>query len=285
MLRLVPRGLVPMFRFRVALAVVCCTLATSSVVPAGAEVRPSRAVPVVVKQAEHCSAYAPADWSVNSDPQAHTMDLKSADGTMYAGWGGTVVDRDKEPYLGPLYGDPETSIRTIAGMIVGAVFSDSSGVRFTSAPEPFLGDFTIRHIASARTQGVAFYHIYPLSQRSYTESVYFAITDASVPKARQMIAPGVAVSIRCATQLIPSRMPDPVRGGKNGKARPGCGGEGNLRSYNAQLGTQAAHSASGTNYLLDPATDLRDGPQGPGYYATAGNSIEKLQLGRSDDGC
>jgi hypothetical protein len=43
------------------------------------------------------------------------------------------------------------------------------------------------------------------------------------------------------------------------------------------------HSASGENYLVDVTRDYRsDGPQGPGYYRQVGNSLEKLQPGRSD---
>ncbi|HWT06736.1 MAG TPA: hypothetical protein VN224_13325 [Xanthomonadales bacterium] len=260
-------------------------LALASVTPAGAVPPPSGGVPVIVKQTPHCSAYAPSDWSISSNPQASGLDLQSADGTMYAGWGVTAINRAMQRFYGPMYGDPETSIRTLAGMIVGKQFSDAGGVQFTSAPAPFLNYFTMRRIASARTQGVVFYHIYPgASPQFYTESVYFAIADASLPRARQAIAPGVAVSIRCATQLIPSRAPDVSRTGKKGP-RAGCGGEPNLRGYNQQLGTQYAHTASGDNFLYDISDYRNTGPDGPGYYKMLGNSLTKLEPGRSDDGC
>lgn len=215
------------------------------------------------------------------------MDLQSGDGSLYAGWGVTAINRAMQQYYGPMYGDPDTSIRALAGMIVGKLFADPGGVRFTSAPQPFLNYFMMRHIASARTHGVVFYHIYPgASPQFYTESVYFAIADASVPRAWQAIAPGVAVSIRCATQLIPSSAPDvSSRGGKKGEKRPGCGGEPNLRSYNQQLGTQYAHTAAGSNYLFDISDYRNTGPDGPGYYKMVGNSLTKLEIGRSDDGC
>jgi hypothetical protein len=275
-----------MFPRRVVSAATVILLAAAGVIPAGAAPRPAGGVPVVVKQTPHCSAYAPSDWSVSSNPQASALDLQSGDGTMYAGWGVTAINRAMQQYYGPMYGDPETSIRTLAGMIVGKLFSDAGGVQFTSAPAPFLNYFTIRHIASARTQGVVFYHIYPgASPQFYTESVYFAITDASVPRARRAIAPGVAVSIRCATQLIPSQPADVSRTGKKGAPRPGCGGEPNLRGYNQQLGTQYAHTASGDNFLYDIADYRNTGPDGPGYYRMLGNSLTKLEPGRSDDGC
>jgi hypothetical protein len=275
-----------MFHRRVVSIAVLIMLAAVSVVPAGAAPPASGGVPVVVKQTPHCSAYAPSDWSISSNPQASALDLQSPDGTMYAGWGVTAINRAQERFYGPMYSDPDTSIRTLASMIVGKLFSDSGGVRFTTAPAPFLNYFTIRHIASARTAGVVFYHIYPgASPQYYTESVYFAIVDASVPRARHAIAPGVAVSIRCATQLIPSQAPDVSRTGKKGRPRPGCGGEPNLRGYNMQLGTQYAHTAAGDNFLYDVADYRSTGPDGPGYYKMLGNSLTKLEPGRSDDGC
>ncbi len=273
-----PRRLVP--------AAVAVLLAAAVVIPAGAAPPPGGGIPVVVKQTPHCSAYAPSDWTVSSNPQASALDLQSADGTMYAGWGVTAINRAMQRYYGPMYGDPETSVRTLAGMIVGKLFSDPGGVQFTSAGAPFLNYFTIRHIASARTQGIVFYHIYPgASPQFYTESIYVAITDVSVTRAPRSIAPGVAVSIRCATQLIPSQPADVSRTGKKGRPRPGCGGEPNLRGYNQQLGTQYAHTASGDNFLYDIADYRNTGPDGPGYYKMLGNSLTKLEPGRSDDGC
>lgn len=272
-------------RARIIIAAVA--LASLTAPAAGAATPPpSTGVPVVVKQTAHCSAYAPSDWSVSSNAQASALDLQSADGTMYAGWGVTAINRAMQQYYGPMYGDPETSIRTLAGMIVGKLFSDS-GVQFTSAPEPFLNYFTMRHIASPRTQGVVFYRIYPgAAPQFYTESVYFAIADASVPRARRAIPAGVAVSIRCATQLVPTADSGPSsRTGKKGEKRPGCGGEGNLRGYNMQLGTQYAHTETGSNYLFDISDYHNTGPDGPGYYKMVGNSLTKLELGRSDDGC
>jgi hypothetical protein len=275
-----------MFQRIVISATVMLSIAAICVAPAGAAPQPSGGVPVVVKQTPHCSAYAPSDWSISSNPPASALDLQSGDGTMYAGWGVTAINRAQERFYGPMYGDPETSIRTLAGMIVGKLFSDSGGVQYTSAPEPFLNYFTMRRIASARTQGIVFYHIYPgATPQFYTESVYFAIADASAPRARRVIAPGVAVSIRCMTQLIPSQPADVSRAGKKGKPRPGCGGEPNLRGYNQQLGTQYAHSASGDNFLYDIADYRNTGPDGPGYYKMLGNSLTKLTPGRSDDGC
>jgi hypothetical protein len=273
---------------RIVCAVVVVALVPGSAVLAATPPPASGGVAVVVKQTPHCSAYAPSDWTVSSNDQGSAMDLQSADRTMYAGWGVTTINRAMQQYYGPMYGDPDTSIRTLAGIVVSKVLGDTSATSFTSAAEPFLNYFTMRRIASAHTQGIVFYRIYPgTSPQFYTESVYFAVADTSVPRARRAIPPGVAVSIRCATQLVPVRLPDVAssRSGKKGDARPGCGGEGNLRGYNQQLGTQYAHSATGTNYLFDISDYRETGPDGPGYYKMLGNSLTKLENGRSDDGC
>ncbi|MDB5029154.1 MAG: hypothetical protein JWO66_2843 [Candidatus Eremiobacteraeota bacterium] len=272
---------------RVLAAAAAVFLAAPDGPPAqGAAPADSSGVPMVVKQTARCSAYAPPDWSVSSNPQASALDLQSGDRAMYAGWGVTSINRAMEQYYGPMYADPETSIRTLAGVVANKLFADSSGVQFVSAGEPFLNYFTLRRIASSRTQGIVFYRIYPgASPQFYTESVYLAIAEGSLPATRRSIALGVAVSIRCATQLVPSNVAR-SNGGRDKKgARPGCGGEGGLRGYNRELGTQYAHTAAGTNYLFDIGDYRNTGPDGPGYYKMVGNALTKLETGRSDDAC
>ncbi len=54
-------------------------------------------------------------------------------------------------------------------------------------------------------------------------------------------------------------------------------------TYNSELGAGYVHSASGTNYLVDPAADFsQTGPDGPGYYRQAGNKPEKPVPGPVD---
>ena len=112
----------------------------------------------------------------------------------------------------------------------------------------------------------------------YILSVYIAWAGAPnlLPTAQAVLA-----SISCQTQLRPAE-PVSVKAAKPGtKRNAGKGGEGDsLKDYNAQLGTQWAHSASGQHYLLDRASQWNDnGPDGPGYYAKIGNSMEKLTTG------
>ncbi len=245
--------------------------------------RPSAGVALTVKETPHCSALAPSGWSVFSNPQGSTLDAQSADRTMYAGWGVVQINRAMQRFYGPMFGDPQTSMQTLANTVVRAKFGDSSGVRYTSAPRPFLKFFGMRSFASQQTQGVMFYHIYPVADpNSYIESVYLAINSNALPRSRRTISQGVAVSIRCLTQFV-YHAPEPG-GNSAGSSKPkGCGGEGTLRGYNKELGWQYAHTSSGMNKLFDDSDWRENGPQGAGYYATVGNSVEKLELGRSDD--
>ena len=243
-------------------------------------------LPVTVKQTAHCSIFTPANWSFQSNKQASVAEALSPDRRMYAGWGVTSVDRSMQNFYGPLYGDPETSIQFLTDQILRVMLGDSSGVRYTSAPQPFMNYFTIRHVESARNKGVVFYKIYPgPSSQTYVESVYFAIADKSIGQAGLSIAAGVTSSIRCKTQLRPVRF-DPPKSGKGGNHRAGCGhGEGNLKGYNKELGSQYAYSpTTGEKFLFDAATEWQEnGPQGAGYYKPSGNTYEKLELGRDDD--
>jgi hypothetical protein len=247
---------------------------------------PRGGVAIAVKQAGHCSAYVPAGWSLQSNPEASAADLMSADRRAYAGWGVRGINRAMAPYYGAMHGDVDTMVAWTAEQVLKNVLGDGGRVQYSSAAQPFLGYFTLRRFETARSHGLVFYRSYPgMTAQEYIASTYFAIADKSLGAAGLPVASGVATSIRCETQLIPRRNPGVEHGGRGGK-RAGCGGEGSLRGYNKELGTQYAHSSSGENFLLDHATQWQEnGPQGAGYYRQNGNFQEKLQLGRSDDGC
>jgi hypothetical protein len=244
---------------------------------------PNGGVPMSVTQSGHCSAYVPAGWSLQANAQASAADLVSADGRAYAGWGVRHVNQAMSQFYGPLHGDPETAATFLAHQILQKVLGDSGGLRYTSAPQAFLGSFTLRRFETARSHGLVFYRAYAgMTPQEYVGSTYFAMADKTLGAAGLMAAAGVATSIRCQTQLIPQRNEGPA--GKRGGKRAGCGGEGSLRGYNKELGVQYAHSSTGENFLLDHATQWQEnGPQGAGYYRQNGNFQERLELGRSDD--
>jgi|GEM_PF-1615223 len=252
----------------------------------GRAVAPTGGVPLSVQRTQHCSALTPAGWSLQSNPQASTLEALSPDRAMYAGWGVTSIDRSMEPYYGPMYGDPDTSIQYMVNQILGSL-GDSSGMHYTGAPESFLNNyFTLRHFDSAANTGLVFYKVYPgySYPQTYIESFYVAIANKARAGTALPVASGVAVSIRCQTQLIPVRY-DPPDNEKGGDSPPGCGYGGELKGYNKELGWQYAHSPStGENFLLDAGTQWNEnGPEGAGYYRPSGNSYEKLELGRDDD--
>ncbi|HEV8308581.1 MAG TPA: hypothetical protein VGW35_13045 [Methylomirabilota bacterium] len=273
--------------FGSVLAVITLLAAPLPAAPAQERTPRTGGVPLTVKQTRHCSAFAPADWAFTTNPQGSTAEALSADRTMYAGWGVVAINRAQQPFYGDLYGDPEASIRFLTNQLLALQMGDASGLRYTGAPEPFLGYFALRRFESARHAGFVFYRIYPgPNPASYVESVYFAIAAKAQWKTKIRTAAGVVVSIRCVTQLVStgsgSARPKPNPGSS---PRAGCGAGGDLRGYQKELGTQYAYSRStGQNFLLDPSTDWNEnGPQGPGYYRRVGTDYEKLELGRSDD--
>jgi len=241
-------------------------------------------IPLEVKQTGYCSVFAPRDWTFVSNAQASTAEANSADHTMYAGWGVAGINRAMQRYYGNFYGDPETSILTMVTQLVTSM-GDPSRVGYTSAPQLFLNYFTLRRLESAQHAGLVFYRVYPgSSPQEYVESVYFALAHKSRGWEGVNIAAGVAVSLRCVTQLVPVPYAPPRSGTGKRPSRAGCGRGGNLRGYQKELGTQYAHSPStGANFLFYATEWKENGPEGAGYYRTVGNSYEKLELGRDDD--
>ncbi len=242
--------------------------------------RATSGMKLVVKQGPSCRALAPADWSLVSNAQVSTVELSSPDKSLYAGWGILGVNRAMQPYYGNLYGDPETSIKTLARVLVQGR-GDSSTLQYTSAAKT-VGYFTFRNVESERTKGLVFYHIYPQPGGNYIESVYFAMTDKKQWQSKGMLAVNVAASIRAVTQLVPSRSSASGRSSGNGSAGKEDPSGPIDRSYNKELGWQRVHSPStGENFIMTPSDYLETGPDGPGYYRKAGNSYEKLSLGWS----
>ena len=228
-----------------------------------------------------CHALAPRGWTITSNQQGSTPHLRSPDGRLYAGWGILAVDPAMQPYYGNLYGPPQTSLAFLASTIIGQSFGDGSGVRYTSAPVSIDGYFSRRAFASAQYRGLVYYRIYPLRGSGYVESAYFAIAPAALwPRLGPLVA-NIAASIRCSSTL----RPDTNRGGGVGGSRPPRDGADGLSNstYNKELGTEYAHSpTTGENYLVSPATDYINGPQGYGAYIQNGNDTIKLEPGRSD---
>jgi hypothetical protein len=72
--------------------------------------------------------------------------------------------------------------------------------------------------------------------------------------------------------------PPTTGSGASGRSR--SGEDAHESTYNAQLGMEYAHDPrTGENYWVSPSTDVRNGPQGSGYYKSVGNSLIKLDPG------
>src|SRR5262249_3929256 len=103
------------------------------------------------------------------------------------------------------------------------------------------------------------------------------------------IAGAVASTIQCNAQFKPPaggyaqvqpRAPSAATGTSAACQAGRCSDSDLAGTYNVQLGTGYVHSATGQNFLVDPATDYHStGPDGPGYYRQVGNTLEKLTPG------
>jgi hypothetical protein len=219
----------------------------------------------------NCSALLPQGWMMNSGQYGDTADLTGPEGRAHASWGIRGVNTAMRRFYGPMYGPPDEATLATASTIARAQ------AQYTSAPKTIAGYFTARSFVAGNVTGVTLNHTYNgPAQGQYILSVFLAWTDRGA--ANQLpVAEAAMISISCQTQLRPP--PPPSAPGR----RPGSGAGGeadNLKDYNMQLGTQWAHSSTGTNYLLDYASQWNDnGPDGPGYYIKSGNSYEKLTPG------
>lgn len=116
---------------------------------------PSGGVAFTLKQSSHCSALAPADWNFQSNPQASTAEALSSDHRIYAGWGVTAINRAQEPYYGPLFGAPETSIRFLAEQVAQQMLGDASNLQYAAAPSR--SSVTLRCTGSSQRAPKAMY--------------------------------------------------------------------------------------------------------------------------------
>lgn len=230
----------------------------------------------------YCHALAPADWSVGSSPNGQTMTLVAPDRSGYAAWGVSGVDRGQERYFGDGWGDPETAMILLMNQVLSDM-GDASGAQYTSDTEDLGGGWRKREFESDPKRGIAIYTLYgapfTFAPGSYTLSARYAVVDKQSTSHDWLVALGVAMSIGCTTQLVPSPS------SSSSSSHRGADESDELKDYNSQLGTQWAHSPStGENFYLDRSADYNEnGPDGPGYYRKAGNSYEKLDMGWSSN--
>jgi len=219
-----------------------------------------------------CAAVVPQGWAMRSGADGATADLDGPGGLSHASWGILGVNTAMRASYGDLYGPPDLSALTMAGMV------SKSPARYTSQSSLVGGYFTARKFETATAVGSVLYHVYPASTPGYyIISVFLAWSDRSAA-AQLPVAEAVMVSINCQTKLRP--VPNTPPPGPGGGTRGARSEDDHLKDYNAQTGKQWATSSTGRHYLLDYASQWNDnGPDGAGYYSKSGNSWEKLTPG------
>jgi len=271
-------------------ALVALGLLTLSFVPATfGQTRPApsvRPAPVTVRpfRGKYCSAFGPQGWAVvaeNAQRVAFGADFSSSDGRVIAGYsifgGGSLTH---------LRG-AETPDRAVAHNLTrGGTLPTRFGTKSQIGPNVFLLEFQ-----SAVTHGVAFWQVIPAGSGGFMIVLRTAGTAATpgLWQTRGAEAMAVARSLRCHVPNVPPA-PDPPGLNRTGSNRPkanssgSSGGEGDPDTlYNQWLDKEYYHnSQTGENFWVSPSHDwVKDGPEGPGYYAPHGNTIVKLDPGYS----
>jgi len=245
--------------------------------------KPKTPVALQKMQNQFCRALAPAGWSiVDQDDRGATFSLASPNRNIIAAYGIVAINSGQVAGLyGAQYRTPALFAQSLASTIMG------KSVMVTGT-RSFNG-MDVMNFAAGSGRGFALYRVFPLPSDSggYVISVRIAVGSGV---ADVSTAGAVAASIDCKTEFKPPRAgyaevhAKSAETGISNRCKSGDCSDADLAgTYNAQLGTGYVHSASGTNYLVDPASDYRDtGPDGPGYYRQAGNTVEKLLPGRAD---
>jgi len=266
---------------------IALVFATSAFGAVGTLAQPEKsAAPVALQrmQNQFCRALAPTGWNiVDQDDHGATFSLASPSHNIVAAYGVASINGGQVAGLyGPQYRTPALFAQYLASTIMGGQALTVTAIR------PFNG-MQVMNFAAGKGRGFAIYRVFPLPSdpEGYVISVRIAIgggiSDVST-------AGAVAASIDCKTAFKAPQggyaevHAKSAETGISQRCKSGDCNDADLAgTYNMQLGTGYVHSASGTNYLVNPSTDYRDtGPDGPGYYRQAGNTMEKLLPGRSD---
>ncbi len=222
---------------------------------------------------QYCSSMGPAGWAViaeNPQRSAFGADLASSDGMAFAGYSIFPAGTLAPPGF-------ETPGRAVAATLssFGTV-----QVRFSNARQIAPNIYMIEY-QSPTNHGVAFYQVVPAGSGGYMIVMRTAGTGVGgdVWEKRAAEAMAVARSLRCQVPFVPPAADPP---GLNSK--PSSNSRESDESdtlYNTWLEREYYHnSETGENYWVSPSENYsQTGPDGPGYYATYGNSLIKLTPG------
>jgi hypothetical protein len=174
----------------------------------------------------------------------------------------------------------ETPDRAVANSLsAGGRLPTRFGVRKQLGPNVFLIEYE-----NSVSHGVMWYEVFPAGRGGF---VIVARQANSAPAAWSRAgaeASAVARSMHCN---VPSVPPGPDPPGLNPKPKSKAAGDIGKGEddtlYNQWLDKEYYHnSETGENFWVSPSHDwVKDGPEGPGYYAQHGNALVKLAPGYS----
>ena len=239
--------------------------------------RDARAAPVRVEpfRGQYCASVGPPGWAViGENPQRSSFgaDLASGDGQAYAGYSIFSAGSMAPPGC-------ETPGRAVATVLSSfGTVPVRYGSRAQAGPNVFLLEYQ-----TPTNHGVAFYQVIPAGGDGYMIVMRMAGTGTGpgLWEKRGAEAMAVARSLRCQVPSVPAA-PDPP--GLNAKRESGTNnGDESDTLYNTWLEREYYHNPqTGENYWVSPSENYSNtGPDGPGYYATYGNSLIKLDPGYS----
>ena len=222
---------------------------------------------------QYCSSMGPPGWAViaeNPQRSAFGADFASSDGLTFAGYsifpGGTLAPQGFE-----------TPGRAVAATLTGF---GTVQVRFSN-PRQLAQNVYMIEYQSPTNHGVAFYQVIPAGGGGFMIVMRTAGTGVSPGQWEKRAAEAMAVarSLRCQVPFVPPS-PDPPGLNSKPSSRSDEGDESDTL-YNRWLEREYYHNPeTGENYWVSPSENYsQTGPDGPGYYATYGNSIIKLSPG------
>jgi hypothetical protein len=219
-------------------------------------------------QMNRCWAMAPENWYISATtPEGNVMELATRDGAAHAGYSITGVSSVLRRHPSNQWSSPEAFIHMALSM------GGQERIQYGQAQQDQFG-YIIQPFQKATT-GVVVYKVFPVpvDPGGFTVILREASARSDLWSVYGPVAMATGMSIRCRVALSPQRerTPGPGKGSEEDRHES---------TYNVQLGMEYAHDPkTGENYWVSPSTDVRNGPQGPGYYKSVGNSLIKLDPG------
>jgi hypothetical protein len=222
---------------------------------------------------QYCRSMGPRGWAVIAEnPQrvAFGADLLSADGkaaASYAIFGAGSLN----PIRG--YENPDRAVASNLSRF------GQEQVRFGRRMQLDQNVFAIPY-QTGQAEGMAFWQVIPMQAGGAMVVMRTAYAASGHWRERGAEASAVARSLRCNVPSVPAPPDPPALNHKPAAASGGEEGESDSL-YNQWLDKEYFHNPkSGENYWVSPSSDYQQtGPQGPGYYATYGNDVIKLESG------